>query len=184
MDGTVVDSTYDWAAIRAELAIDGSILDGLESLEEPDRSHRRELLEARERAATEGACVHEGASELLELLAARRVRTALVTNNTAANTSALLTRFHLGFDVVVTRDDGVWKPSPEPILLALDRLGVAPGVVLAVGDSSFDIAAARGAGCRCVAAVLDGAHLEADADLVFADLPALIRYLRLLLPPE
>ncbi len=184
MDGTVVDSTYDWAAIRAELAIDGSILDGLEELEEPDKSRRRQLLEARERSATEKATVHEGAAELLELLAAHRLQTALVTNNTAANTHELLDRFRLGFDVVVTRDDGVWKPSPDPILLALERLGVAPDAVLSVGDSSLDIAAARGAGCRCVAAVLDGAHLEADADLVFADLLALIRYLRLVLPPR
>lgn len=52
------------------------------------------------------------------------------------------------FDTLVTCDDlEASKPSPEPVLLALDRLGAAPGDALFVGDSPHDVAAGRTAGC-------------------------------------
>jgi pyrophosphatase PpaX len=45
------------------------------------------------------------------------------------------------------------KPHPEPVLLALARLGAAPAEALLVGDSPHDIAAAKAAGARAVAAL-------------------------------
>ena len=61
-------------------------------------------------------------------------------------------------DVLVGADDVVKaKPDPEPVHLALERLGLAgrEGHTLFVGDSPFDIRAGRGAGTR-TAAVLWG----------------------------
>lgn len=59
------------------------------------------------------------------------------------------------FPVVVTADDvEVGKPDPGPVLLCLDRLGVAPGErVVFVGDSTFDLRAGRGAGVATAAAL-------------------------------
>ncbi len=48
------------------------------------------------------------------------------------------------------------KPSPEPVHLALSRLGVAPAEAVMVGDTMFDLAAGRAAGVR-IAAALYGA---------------------------
>ena len=42
------------------------------------------------------------------------------------------------------------KPDPEPVLLALDRLGSAPGDALFVGDSPYDMQAARAAGVHAL----------------------------------
>jgi pyrophosphatase PpaX len=42
------------------------------------------------------------------------------------------------------------KPHPEPLLLALDRLGVPPESALMVGDTDADILAGRAAGVRTV----------------------------------
>lgn len=38
------------------------------------------------------------------------------------------------------------KPSPDPILLAMDRVGAEPATTLMVGDSRYDLLAARDAG--------------------------------------
>lgn len=183
MDGTLVDSTYDWPEIRQRLGVTGaSIIDDLNGLPEPDRSQRWAELEEVERAATASAHLHDGAREVLDLLSVHDIRTALVTNNTRANTRYLLTRFGLRFDVVLTRDSGLWKPSGAPISEAARLLGVSPGECLGVGDSRYDILASREAGLVAVCLVHDGSgRHEDDIDLSFADLPAFARYLRVVL---
>jgi pyrophosphatase PpaX len=45
------------------------------------------------------------------------------------------------------------KPHPEPVLLALERLGSTPTEAVLVGDSPHDVAAAKAAGARAVAAL-------------------------------
>ena len=53
------------------------------------------------------------------------------------------------FDVIVTPEDVRQpKPHPEPVLFALERLGVSPEEALFVGDSPHDVAAGRAAGTR------------------------------------
>jgi pyrophosphatase PpaX len=69
------------------------------------------------------------------------------------------------FDVVVTCDDtAAHKPDPEPILLALERLGARPEEAAYVGDSPFDVGAARAAGVFAVAVSWGGMHDVDDAD--------------------
>ena len=58
------------------------------------------------------------------------------------------------FGVVVTPEDVANpKPHPEPVLLALERLGVEPAEALFVGDSPHDVASGRAAGTRTAAAL-------------------------------
>jgi HAD superfamily hydrolase (TIGR01509 family) len=184
MDGTLVDSRYDWPAIRRTLDVDGpSIIDTLNGLDEPLRSERWAQLLEFEHQATRAATLHAGARELLDLLHRRGIPAALVTNNTDDNTRLLLDRFGLEFDVVLTRDSGSWKPSAEPIEAAMRRLGVEPDHTLAVGDSIYDLDAARAAGCGLVCMVLEGRHRHGEhADLAFSDLADLRRALELVLP--
>jgi pyrophosphatase PpaX len=73
------------------------------------------------------------------------------------------------------------KPHPEPVLLALARLGAAPAAAVLVGDSPHDIAAAKAAGARAVAALWGAcgrdALVAAGADDFLADVrevPALV----------
>jgi len=183
MDGTLVDSTYDWPTIRRNLGVTGaSIIDELNRLPEPERSARWAELEAIEARATDSASMHPGAPELLGCLSEKNLATALVTNNNEANTRRLLDRFGLLFDLVLTRDDGLWKPSGAPIAEAARRLGFPPDQCLGVGDSHYDILAARDAGLRAVCMLNDGAaHHDGEADLSFPDIPAFVRYLRVVL---
>jgi len=92
-------------------------------------------------------------------LRAPRRRLAIVTSKSAETTDmafrAVGLREH--FDAVVTLSDtSEHKPSPAPILLALERLGAGPERVAYVGDAPVDVAAGRAAGLTTVA-VLWGA---------------------------
>jgi pyrophosphatase PpaX len=61
------------------------------------------------------------------------------------------------FDVVVAAEDTArLKPDPEPLRLALDRLGAERSTAAYVGDSPFDVAAANAAGVFSVAVTWGG----------------------------
>jgi len=71
------------------------------------------------------------------------------------------------FDVVVGGDETEnLKPDPEPLLAAAGRLNVDPDHCAYVGDSPFDIRAAKAAGMHAVAVTWGGIHsrekLEAE----------------------
>jgi pyrophosphatase PpaX len=52
------------------------------------------------------------------------------------------------------------KPDPEPVRIALHRLGYAPEDAIFVGDSIFDIMAGKAAGVRTVAALWGASKKE------------------------
>jgi pyrophosphatase PpaX len=65
------------------------------------------------------------------------------------------------FDVVVGAEDTErHKPHPDPILVALERLGAEPAEAAYVGDSPFDVQAAKAAGVRAVAVTWGRIHGE------------------------
>jgi phosphoglycolate phosphatase len=94
-----------------------------------------------------------GAAETLDAIRAVGCRTAVCTNKPQAPTEAILAALDLAnrFDAVVGGDVvGHKKPDPGHLLAALERLGVAPGSAVMVGDSRNDVLAARGAGVPVV----------------------------------
>jgi pyrophosphatase PpaX len=85
------------------------------------------------------------------------------------------------FDAVVASDDVErHKPAPDPILVALDRLGACREDVAYVGDSPFDVTAAKAAGVFAVAVTWGGMHDEeslraAEPDAVVSSPEELLR---------
>jgi HAD superfamily hydrolase (TIGR01509 family) len=151
LDGTVVETSYDWRRIREEIgAGETSILVYLESLAEPERSRKRLILERHEAAQTKTAGLRRGIRELLGALRARGVAAALVTNNSLKNTEFLLHKFGLAFDCVITRESGLWKPSGTPFLEVLKRLRVRPEDCCVLGDTRFDVLAGLEAGIAAI----------------------------------
>lgn len=76
------------------------------------------------------------------------------------------------------------KPHPEPVLLALSRLGRPPSESVLFGDSPHDVAAAKAAGALAVGALWGACGREAlvaaGADRLLSDaseVPALVRSL-------
>jgi pyrophosphatase PpaX len=73
------------------------------------------------------------------------------------------------FDVVVgSEDTELHKPDPAPLLHALDVLKATPGDAAYVGDSPFDLRAAKAAGVVAVAVTWGGIH---DEDRLRAESP-------------
>jgi pyrophosphatase PpaX len=63
------------------------------------------------------------------------------------------------FETVVTGDDVErHKPEPDALLLALERLGGEPGSAAYIGDSPFDVQAAKAAGMGAIAVTWGGIH--------------------------
>jgi pyrophosphatase PpaX len=80
------------------------------------------------------------------------------------------------FETVVGGDETKkHKPDPEPLLLALERLGAAPDEAVYVGDAPFDVKAAKAAGLYSVGVSWGGIHgrerLEAEEPDALVDAP-------------
>jgi HAD superfamily hydrolase (TIGR01662 family) len=95
-----------------------------------------------------------GARPLLETLAGRGLRVAVVTNNLRKEQQLKLARCGLTslVDALVTSEEvGVQKPDPRIFHTALDRVGVSAPDAIMVGDAwATDIEGARRAGIRPV----------------------------------
>ena len=100
----------------------------------------------------EGNLAIPGAAQLLAALAAR-VPMGVVTSASRAHFDIIHARHDLRrhFQFVLTAEDyRNSKPSPEPYLAGLARLGVAGFECLAVEDSPRGLQAARAAGIECI----------------------------------
>ena len=151
MDGTLLDVPYDWVRIKEDLQTDGQpILHHISQLSEPERSRKWRILEGYEEKATARAVLMNGVPELLEFLRKRRIKMALVTNNSRQNVDRLLQRFKLEFDMILTREQGLWKPSGDAFLRVMRRFKVSPLECCTIGDSLFDLQASRDAGIDCI----------------------------------
>ena len=81
---------------------------------------------------------------------------------TVALAFEVLPELEASFDVVVASDDTErHKPHPDPLLAALKRLGAEPADAAYVGDSPFDVQAAKAARVFAVAVAWGGIHGEA-----------------------
>jgi len=147
MDGTIFDVPYDWSKIKADLETQGKpILPYLSHLEEPEKSKKWRVLEKYESQATQKAVLKQGMKEFLDFLAQKKIKQALVTNNARRNVTYLLDKFDLRFDCVISRERGLWKPSGAPFFAVLEELGIQSEEACVIGDSPFDILAARESG--------------------------------------
>jgi pyrophosphatase PpaX len=69
------------------------------------------------------------------------------------------------FETVVGGDETErHKPDPEPLLLALDRLGARPEEAAYVGDAPFDVKAAKAAGLFAIGVTWGGIHARERLD--------------------
>lgn len=174
LDGTLFDADYDWPWIKAQLGLahpGASILDHLQSLDAAERDEHERFLERVEDEATDSGRLRDGVPALLEHLGNLGLKVALVTNNRRRNAEHVTKRFGLAFDAVVTRDDGVYKPSGEPLVEAARRVGCSAGNVIYVGDNELDIRAARDANVAHLIMISDDRErFRARCDRVAADL--------------
>jgi len=175
LDGTIVDVAYNWSKINAELGTRGiPILTYLSELEEPEKSRKWDILKKYEAEATKKARPKDGIKEFLSFLSQKSVRKALVTNNSQENVEFLLRKFGLEFDCVISRESGLWKPSGAPFLEIMKKFGLKREECAVVGDSHYDVKAARESGIgRVFLLSLDKERLFGPGVEVFPSVEAL-----------
>jgi len=102
-----------------------------------------------------------GMEDVLERLHAEGRRLGVVTAKRRSTVDLAFEHVPLGqlFDTVVGGDEtDRHKPDPEPLLVAAERLGASPGDCAYVGDSPFDVQAAKAAGMYSVAVTWGRIH--------------------------
>lgn len=198
LDGTLIDSVYQhvvaWREALAQSAIDlavwrihrrigmsgGLFVQALLSETGVDLSP--EEVEALQDAHAEAYEAQResvkplpGARELLAELTARGVPWAVATSGRRRSAAIGLEMLGVGDEVpVVTRDEVRWaKPDPDLFLAAAELLDVDPGSAMVVGDSIWDLLAARRAGALGVGLLSGGYGREelerASAFRVYAE---------------
>ena len=189
LDGTVVDSggiilasmRHATRTVLGREYSDGELLanvggPGLEAQMQAFAPDRVDEMVAVYRAHNEPlhdtleAC--EGMEDVLFALSEQGRRLAVVTAKRRATVELAFARLPMAhlFDVVVGGDETVrHKPDPAPLLLALERLAATPGEAAYVGDSPYDMRAAKAAGVYGIGVTWGRIHDRdalADADVV------------------
>ena len=138
-------------------------------------------LDSLEVAGVATAVIFPDARQVLRRLKSGGVRLGMLTNSGRAAALKTLDRWDLGnfFEFVLTRDDTeTMKPRPEGLTKAVSLLRVRADEAYYIGDSRYDIMAAREAGVKSVAVATGGYTEERlrdeGADVVIGGLSGLL----------
>ena len=198
LDGTLIDSVYQhviaWRLALAAIGIDlsvwrihrrigmsgGMMVSALlretgRSLSAEDIKRLQEAHAEHYRAQLDTVSPLPGASELLRYLTSANIKWAIATSGYAATARSALKLLGLPEDTTMITRDRVRhaKPDPDLFLAAAAELGVKPRHAMVVGDSVWDLLAARRAGALGVGLMSGGYGREelerAGAYRVYAD---------------
>lgn len=170
LDGTLIDSRLDFAAIRRELGFPEGrgLLEHIDTLDDPAavaRAHA--VIERHEMTGAAAACWMPGARELLESLRSAGLPTAILTRNMRAAVEQARRSLGLAVDYIVTREDCRPKPDPDGLQRIARHFDVQPAELVYVGDFVFDLEAARRAGAvACLYRYGNNGRFAAQADWV------------------
>jgi HAD superfamily hydrolase (TIGR01509 family) len=147
----------------------------------PEEQRRRaeDVLLRHEDQAAARSTLNAGCRALLDWLREQAIRTALITRNSRRSADAVLARHGLVLDVLITREDGRFKPDPHPLLEACRRLGLDPAQAWMVGDGQYDVEAGLAAGVHTVW-ISHGRPrpFTAEPSVIVRDLPQLLGMLK------
>ena len=198
LDGTLIDSVYQhviaWRSALSDIGIDLSVWrihrrigmsGGLfvsallretgRSLSPADIDRLQQAHAAEYRAQLDSVTALPGAGDLLAFLTDAGVRWAIATSGYAATARPALALLGLAEETPMVPRDLVRhaKPDPDLFLAAAALLGVDPRHAMVVGDSVWDLLAARRAGALGVGLLSGGYGREelerAGAYRVYAD---------------
>lgn len=174
LDGTLVDTNYlhtlawsralaaagEWAPMNAVHRLVGmggdQLLPRLLGHPSPRASEERSGLY---RQLMPEARAFPGAAELLRALHKEGLVVVLASSSPAPELEQLVDLLGVGdvLDARTTADDVEnSKPAPDIFRVAANKAGIDPRRTVAVGDSVWDIEAARGAGIACIAVETGG----------------------------
>jgi phosphoglycolate phosphatase-like HAD superfamily hydrolase len=196
VDGTLVDTNYlhalawsramrdasEWAPMNAIHRLIGmggdQLIPELLGHDNPRATAARSI---RYKELIDDACVFPGAADLIRKMHRNRLRVVLATSAPGDELAVLLEMLSVddALTAQTTADDiSNSKPAPDVFVKAMERGSIDPQRALAVGDSIWDVQAARAAGIGCLAVETGGFSRhelsEAGAVCVYRDVRELV----------
>lgn len=185
LDNTLVDSKLDFDLIKREIGTEMPILEYRASVGPAEQARVDAILDRHEKVAAATCTLLPGARELLEYIHSRPLRSALLTRNSRKTIDFLSRRLALHFDTTLSREEAAPKPSPEPIQVICQRLGIQPHKCLMVGDYLYDMQTAERAGAMTMLVHSPHRHkFDYDADFEVPNLHDALELVRRMTQPE
>src|SRR2546423_7004284 len=142
MDGTITEPMLDFPTIKREMGIGNRpILEALGEMTAEARQNAEAVLHRHEEGAAAKSALNRGCKEMLEWLERHQIKVAVITRNSRSSVKTVCQKHGLKFEVLITREDGKFKPDPAPLLEACRRLEVEQADVWMVGDGQYDVEA-------------------------------------------
>lgn len=192
VDGTIIDTTdaiisslkrvlmeftsieYSEEELYVSMGITGSMTMDIFGVAEKDKAIKlwdRYFLQQYDKVS-----FFPGVRETLDSIKEMGFLTGIVTSKTRHELSSekILDEVRDDFDVIVCADDAKRpKPNPDPVLKAMEILSVKSKECIYIGDSLYDLLAARSAGVSFGVAVWGSKNpeklFELDPEHVFSD---------------
>jgi len=146
MDGTITEPVFDFEAIDREILEATGLSGDIDTFPPDMREIAWEIIIRHERHAAGRQQIKPGTHDLLALCREAGVPCGLLTLNCREHVDALIRKFNLEFDIIITREHPNPKPHPAPVFEMTRRWGVTPAETLLVGDFIHDIQCGRNAG--------------------------------------
>jgi len=124
------------------------------------------------------------ACDVLRKLKEDGLKIGIVTTKGRKEALAVLTEYKMPYDLLLSHNEvPAIKPSPVPLVMAMQKLDSRPSQTIMTGDHIFDIMSAKSAGCDSVG-VLTGASTkeeleEAGATYIIKNLEGLLKVMGL-----
>ena len=149
MDGTITKPKVNFAAVEREIEEKiGFVLDHAERSSPEARERAMEILDRIETQAAIESELNEGVYELLDYIARKQLKTAILTRNCRKSVDTVLGKHNLHFEYIISRDDARPKPAPDAILLLSKMMNIHTDYLLMVGDYKYDIMCGKAAGTK------------------------------------
>ena len=155
--------------------------------DQPERQQRyqeeaRQILRDVELPSCQSAAPFAGVPESLGRLRTAGLKIGIITRNSHDGVRAVLSRYPLPYDALLTRDDlRNVKPHKEHLKRVLAELAVPPEQALMVGDHPTDIQCGQAAGVRTCGLLTAKTTLQEfhdlGADFAFRDVPSLVEFI-------
>lgn len=101
--------------------------------------------------------VFHGVPELLNKLKQQKFRICIASSNPKKTIQTIISNFKLKVDAFVSIEDiSNGKPAPDMIIAAASKLNLSIADCIAVGDTPYDIQAAKAAKCKVIAVLTGG----------------------------
>jgi HAD superfamily hydrolase (TIGR01509 family) len=151
LDGTLTTPMLDFPAIKRDIGIgEQPILEAIARMKPLERERAMAILHAHEERAAIESTLNPGCTELLAWISQKAIPLALITRNSRRSAEFVLNRHGLRIDILLTRDEGLFKPDPAPLLVACEKLKANPADAWMIGDGRYDVEAGLAADMKTV----------------------------------